>query len=112
MDIGLGFKEDENGNLLDSSGFNAALPGISFLGYGVDEDGDPKNIYSIVQRLTEISDSVPEGGKWTDDVYDEFDRLVGKLETACSSSMPRWRTWIWWIPSHPSSGRSTATTPR
>lgn len=85
VDIGLGFKEDENGNLLDSSGFNAALPGISFLGYGVDEDGDPKNIYSIVQRLTEISDSVPEGGKWTDDVYDEFDRLVGKLETACSS---------------------------
>ena len=72
VDIGLGFQE------------NSSIVGINFLGYGLDEDGDPKNIYSIVQRLTEISDSVPEGGNW-DDVWDEFDRLVGKLETACSS---------------------------
>lgn len=84
VDIGLGFQENKNGELIPSSGFNAALNGINFFGCGLDEDGDPKNIYSIVQRLTEISDSVPEGGSWGS-VYNEFHRLVGKLETASSS---------------------------
>ena len=84
VDIGLGFQENENGNLIPSSGFDAALNGINFFGCGLDEDGDPKNIYSIVQRLTEISDSVTEGGSWGS-AWPEFDRLVSKLETACSN---------------------------
>ena len=84
VDIGLGFQENENGNLIPSSGFNAALNGINFFGCGLDEDGDPKNIYSLVQKMTQLSDSVPEGGSWGQ-VWDEFDRLVGKLETASSN---------------------------
>ena len=83
VDIGLGLQEDENGKLIESSAFNEALCGLTFLGYGLDDEGDPKNIYSIVQRLKAISESVPEGGSW-DGVYDEFHRLVGKLETASS----------------------------
>lgn len=81
VDIGLGLQEDENGKLIESSAFNESLNGLTFLGYGLDEDGDPKNIYSIVQRLKEISDSVPEGGDFSS-AWPEFDRLVGKLETA------------------------------
>lgn len=84
VDIGLGFQEDKNGNLIPSSGFDASLIGINFFGCGLDEDGDPKNIYSLVQRMTEISNSVPEDGEWTPAVWDEFDRLVGKLEKASS----------------------------
>ncbi len=84
VDIGLGFQENDKGNLISSSGFNAALNGINFFGCGLDEDGDPKNIYSLVQKLTKVSDSVPSGGDWTPEVWDEFDRLVGKLETASS----------------------------
>lgn len=81
VDIGLGLQEDENGKLIESSAFNESINGLTFLGYGLDEEGDPKNIYSIVQRLKEISESVPEGGSW-DSAWPEFDRLVGKLETA------------------------------
>lgn len=84
VDIGLGFQENENGELIPSSGFNAALNGINFFGCGLDEDGDPKNIYSLVQKLTQLSDSVPEDGDWEGSVWDEFDRLVGKLEIASS----------------------------
>ena len=83
VDIGLGFQENENGKLIESSAYNAALIGINFLGSGLDEDGDPKNIYSLVQRMKEISESVPEDGSWND-VWDEFDRLVGKFEKAAS----------------------------
>lgn len=85
VDIGLGFQENENGNLIPSSGFNAALNGINFFGCGLDEDGDPKNIYSLVQKMTQLSSSVSEGSDWGDGVWDEFDRLVGKLETASSN---------------------------
>lgn len=80
VDIGLGFQENENGQLIESSGFNDALNGLTFLGYGLDEDGDPRNIYSIVQELRQIADSVPEGEDWSTETYDKFKALVKKLE--------------------------------
>ena len=83
VDVGLGFQEHD-GKLIESSGYNDALHGITFIGYGLDEDGDPRNIYSIVQRLTEIADGVPEEGEWSTEVYEEFRGLVGKLEAASS----------------------------
>ena len=52
--------------------------------YGIDKDGDPKNIYSLVQRMKDLASSVQDGQNWTDAQYDEFDRLVGKLEDASS----------------------------
>ena len=86
VDIGFGFQEDPvTGKLIETSAFDISLNGISFLGYGVDEDGDPRNIYSLVQRMREVSDSVPEAGKWNDATWDEFNRLVGKFEKAVSS---------------------------
>lgn len=50
-DLGLGLEKDVDGNIMDSSAANTALQGINFLGYGVDEDGDPKNIASIMSRM-------------------------------------------------------------
>jgi len=84
VDIGLGFQEDENGKLIESSAFNECLSGLTFLGYGLDEDGDPKNIYSIVQKLKDLAATAPNAGDWSTGLYDEFDRLVGKLEDASS----------------------------
>lgn len=84
VDIGLGFQENENNQLIESSGFNDALNGLTFLGYGMDADGDPKNIYSLVQRMKDLAASVKDGENWTEAQYDEFDRLVGKLEDASS----------------------------
>ena len=86
VDIGYGFQEDPvTGKLIESSAFDAALNGINFLGYGLDEDGDPKNIYSLIQKLREVSESVPDAGKWDNATWNEFDRLVGKLEDAVST---------------------------
>ena len=84
VDIGLGFQQTENGQLIESSAYNAALNGLTFIGYGLDADGDPKNIYSLVQKMKEISSRVKDGEKWTDEDYDEFDGLVKKLERASS----------------------------
>ena len=84
VDIGLGFQENENGQLIESSAYNAALNGLTFIGYGLDADGDPKNIYSLVQKMKENSSRVKDGENWTDEDYDEFDGLVKKLERASS----------------------------
>ena len=85
VDIGLGFQEDDKGKLIESSGYNASLNGINFLGYGLDEDGDPKNLYSLVQRMKEIAGSISEEGQWDDETYDEFYRLVQKFEDGVSN---------------------------
>lgn len=84
VDIGLGFQENENGQLIESSAYNAALNGLTFIGYGLDADGDPKNIYSLVQKMKEIGARVKDGENWTKADYDEFDALVKKLERASS----------------------------
>lgn len=87
-DIGLGLQEDENGEIIQSSAFNVALQGINFLGYGVDEDGDPKNIVSIISRMGDIllnCDSTT--GAFADgaeDEREEFIRLAGKFEDAAA----------------------------
>ncbi len=84
VDIGLGMQENDRNQLIESSAYNAALHGITFLGYGEDEDGDPKNIYSLVQRLKEMAASVPDGSDWSTPFYEEFRGVVQKLETASS----------------------------
>lgn len=86
VDIGLGLQEDENGKLIESSAFNDALQGINFLGYGVDDDGDPKNIASIIQRMGTILSNCDNSGNWanaTDKA--DFERLAGKFEDASAN---------------------------
>lgn len=83
VDIGLGLQEDENGNLIKSSAFNDALQGINFLGYGVDQDGDPKNVVSIIQRMGTILSNCSDDGHWASpDEQEEFARLAEKFEKA------------------------------
>ena len=57
VDIGLGMKTDADGNVVDQSAYNAAMPGISFLGYGMTtEEGVsvPKNVYSLLGDMADI----------------------------------------------------------
>lgn len=55
VDIGIGFTLDGNGQVLDSTAFDAAISGTDLIGgFGVDAQGDPTNIVSIMVRLSEI----------------------------------------------------------
>jgi flagellin-like hook-associated protein FlgL len=84
VDIGIGMEEDEDGKLIQSSAFNDNLQGINFLGYGVDEDGDPKNIAVIIKQMSQCLARCDENGSWTGDDGETFNRLLGKLEDASS----------------------------
>lgn len=88
VDLGLGLKEtgtEGDGDLIESSAFNSALQGINYLGgYGVDDDGDPRNVVSIIQKMGEILSRCDGDGKWAENTTDkeDFQRLMGKLEKA------------------------------
>jgi flagellar hook-associated protein 3 FlgL len=85
VDIGIGLKEDEDGNLIESSAFNDALQGINYLGYGRDENGDPKNIACIIKQMGTLLSSCDENGNWASPADSEkFEELINKLETASS----------------------------
>ena len=85
-DLGFGMQEDEKGNVISSSVANVGLQGITFLGYGVDKDGDPKNIVSIADRLgTLLRSCDSNSGDWArPEDKEEFSRLAKKFEDAAS----------------------------
>lgn len=87
VDLGMGMLEDKNGKLVTTTAFDRALPGIQMLGYGLDEDGDPKNVAMVLKRLGEIfQSSDPVTGSLEADngkgetLLSEATRLMGKLK--------------------------------
>ncbi len=85
-DLGFGMQEDEEGRIIGSSVASVGLQGITFLGFGTDVDGDPKNIVSIVDRLGNILKNCDENsGDWASaEEKEEFYRLAGKFESAAA----------------------------
>lgn len=85
-DLGLGLQEDgKTGEVIGSSVFNVALQGINFLGYGVDADGDPKNIVSIISRMGQILlNCDATTGAFVEGERDEFQRLADKFEASAA----------------------------
>lgn len=84
-DLGLGL-EKEDGKILSSSAANTALQGINYLGYGVDDDGDPKNIVSIMSRMGEILlNCDPDSGDFAVGEREEFYRLAQKFEDSAAT---------------------------
>ncbi|MCI5928831.1 MAG: hypothetical protein MRZ73_09860 [Pseudoflavonifractor capillosus] len=85
VDIGIGFEVDKNGNVIDSTAFDSAISGTDFIGgCGVDEDGDPTNIVSIMVRLSEVFRGYDaESGSWSSaGNKEDAQRLAGKLTKA------------------------------
>ena len=74
IDMGMGLMEDDNDVLINGSAFNAALCGLDFMNYGVDEkDGDPRNLALIMRELADVFDTWRESGqKYLPEKYREM----------------------------------------
>lgn len=79
VDLGMGMLEDKNSKLVTTTAFDRSLPGIQMLGYGLDEDGDPKNVAMVLKRLGEIFQS-------SDPVTGSLEKDNGKGETLLSEA--------------------------
>lgn len=88
VDIGIGFEVDKDGNVIDSTAFDASISGLDFIGgAGLDEDGDPKNIISIMLRAAEVFKGYDQeeagNGSWgSAGDLEDAQRLVDKFTSA------------------------------
>lgn len=91
VDIGSGLTE-QDGTVLNASAFDAAVSGIQFLGYGTDEDGDPKNVASIMKQLSGIFARCDgKTGEYADaDDEKDANRLSQKLQNALDNMTNEW----------------------
>lgn len=83
VDVGMGLEETPDGTLLEASGFNSSLSGLQYLGFGVDEDGDSKNVALLTRQLgTMFHETDPDSGAMTAEEKKEAERLFDKLGDA------------------------------
>ena len=84
VDIGLGFEQDDaTGEVIDSTAFDAAISGIDIMGYGVDKDGDPKNMASLMLKLADVFDGYdPDTQTWNNGTLEDATRLVSKFQAS------------------------------
>lgn len=86
VDIGLGMQEDETGKLISSTAFNASMPGINYLGYGTDENGNPNNVISLIYRMGTILSNCQDDGSWANTTdQKEITALFEKFGDTASS---------------------------
>lgn len=77
IDLGFGMATDANGNLDENSAFNLAIPGIKFLGYGNDANGDSRNIITLMGQVADALDP-PAGIPYN---RDTVEALSNKFDT-------------------------------
>jgi len=91
VDMGMGMQEVSRGVLINGSAFNTALPGISMLGYGVDDDGDPKNVVCLQKKLGEIFKKCGEDGSYNPPEDEAVAmRLMDKLKASQSEATSKY----------------------
>lgn len=56
VDLGFGMTTDIDGNVDENSAFNQAIPGIEFLGFGNDADGDSENLVTLLGQMADALD--------------------------------------------------------
>jgi len=81
-DIGVGMREDGNGEIISTSAYNTSLCGLKYLGFGVDQDGDSRNLIVLMKEAGDIlyaCDST--SGSFDEEVgdYDRLNELANKL---------------------------------
>ena len=92
VDIGLGFKLDKNGDVVDSTAFDSALSGIDFIGYGMDKENYPNNMASLMLRMAEIFEGYDtEANEWANPGdYEEAEKLLNKMNDSRDHIIQKW----------------------
>ncbi len=86
IDIGLGVNVDADGNVDEASVFSDDLNGLSYFGYGVDENGKSNNIYNMLGEAATAIEKYLAGdesafdtkvaGEYVGKVIDATDKLM------------------------------------
>lgn len=88
-DLGMGQDEDSAGTIVNGTYFNNAIPGINVLGYGVDNDGDPKNLALLMKKFDHVLSQVDENGTVPAELggNQRVIDLLGKFDKVCDFTL-------------------------
>lgn len=88
-DLGMGQDKDADGKIVEGTYFNNAIPGINILGYGVDEDGDPKNLALLMKKFDHVLSQVDSNGTVPDELggNQRVIDLLGKFDDVCEFTL-------------------------
>lgn len=59
LDLGLGLSLNADGTVNEQSVFDSAMPGLSFLGFGVDANGNPQNLHALLGKIADGLTATP-----------------------------------------------------
>lgn len=106
IDLGMGLAENAPNDAVNGSYFNSALCGIAFTGFGVDEDGDPKNLALLMREFADIfqawdEDMDPQGynpelagpsakGLTSAEMEEKANRLLNKFKNSREACVEKW----------------------
>ena len=79
-DVGLGLRFNADGSVVDQSALDISVNGLSFMGYGTDDDGLPNNVYTIISQIADELSS-------EDYSYSKVSPLIEKLDKQNNSSV-------------------------
>lgn len=87
--LGMGMDEDSNGAMVNGTYFNNAIPGINVLGYGVDENGDSKNLALLMKEFDRVLSQVDDQGTVPDELggNQRVIDLLGKFDAVCDFTL-------------------------
>ncbi len=80
VDIGFGLEFDDEGNVVSSSAFDTALPGIAVVGYGVDDDGESNNLVVLAGKMAELLEADEFDSEAYGKLWEKFDNGLKDLE--------------------------------
>lgn len=77
-DMGMGLNFDAAGDLQNGSGVNISMPGSVVLGYGMDADGLPNNIYNLFSEIVNSlqTNDVSNAEKYMQKLSDMTDNII------------------------------------
>lgn len=91
IDVGAGLSELEAGKVNSSTAFDNAISGLDFLNFGMDADGDPLNVVSLLMELSNIYRACdPDTGDYPAGEEARAQRITQKLETSLTNLTVEW----------------------
>lgn len=72
--IDLGFGMEADGMISDANAFNTALPGINLVGYGMDEEGNSRNMIVLAGQIADELEKEPFDKERFEELLNGFDK--------------------------------------
>lgn len=79
LDLGFGLESDADGNTVSTSAFNTAIPGITMLGYGKDENGLSNNVVVLLGQLADELEKEPFSETNYGKLMDKFGECIDQI---------------------------------